>query len=121
MTPDTAVAYASGVLIPVLALVGKQWMERRMSNVAADRDKDKNSYDIWKDQWERIVGQHEKQIASLRLEVDGTREELENTREELRTLHVEHAAVIAAQAECARKIEDYKRRMKAAGIPNGDD
>ena len=113
MTPETIAAITASVVIPVLTAIGKQWLERKKQEVDArikhesdERMKEKDAYERWKEHWEVMVKNFEERI-------DFLENELKETRKELRAVHIENATMVAQLADC-------RRRMKAAGIPNGE-
>ena len=101
--------------------LGTIWLNNRKQSAtakteaaAAGQTAAKSQYEIWQTEWARILKATEDRIQDLQESLDASNADLKSAREELRTVHIENGKMLAQLADC-------RRRMKKAGIPNGDD
>jgi hypothetical protein len=117
---ETVLAAGTAIVVPLVLGYLKyrnEMAKLRMEVTGAGITAAKSQYDIWKEEWGRIIGAMEKRIEGL---------EAENAR-----LEAAHAIEFTAWAKermelrmaldlCNSTADKLSDRLRRAGIPNGD-
>lgn len=111
MNTETILAIGTAVLVPSLIAYLKYRTDAKKAHAEllaaggrAGAETAKGQYEIWREEWGKIVG-------SLEARIKDAEEATEETRNELRELQKENADLAAELAMC-------KRLMRKAGILN---